>query len=100
VEKVEYSVTPEKAKTLVEFGTSTPNMGDQIAAGGSIIRNDISGDVLSRSTNITNSQQAGDSDGSGSGTFPLVGELISQNTDGTWEVEGRNGEVYSNVEVI
>lgn len=99
IEKVEYSITPEKAVTTAEFGTSQPNMGDQIAAGGSIIRNDIDDSILSRSQNITNSNQAGTEEQRNQ-TFPVPGELIEKNSDGTWVVEAEDGVRYENVNVV
>jgi len=92
IEKIETSVTPEAAKTRIDFGTSKPNLADQIEAGSSMIRNDISNNVAQYSTSGKETES--------SDTFPIVGELVEQNDDGTWLVDGEDGSTYDNVRVI
>lgn len=89
VEQVEYTVTPEEAKTVIDFGTQDPNMADIIQSGGEMLRTDISDDVKDHT-----------SSGEFSQGFPQVGTLIEENDDGTWVVEGRDGVTYESVEVI
>jgi len=92
IKKVEYTITPEKAKTTMDFGTAEPNLGDMIAAGGQLGRTDISRDIQQLSTGV----------GAGTGNVgaQVVGELDSQNSDGTWRVIGEDGNTYDNVRVI
>ncbi|AGM11295.1 hypothetical protein HHTV1_40 [Haloarcula hispanica tailed virus 1] len=99
IEKVETRITPEEAKTMIDFGTSKPNLADQIGAGSSMIRNDISGNVAQYATSVTTSSEV-TNELQEAGAFPIVGELISQNDDGTWQVEGEDGTTYDNVRVI
>lgn len=89
VKKVEYSITPEKAVTTVDFGTSKRNLGDVIGSGGGLVRNDIDSGI----------RQFSDREGSGGGIV-AVGELDEQNDDGTWTVIGEDGNTYENVRVI
>jgi len=103
VKKVKYSVTPEEAKTLIDFGSSKPNLADQIGAGSSMIRNDISSNVAQYATSVTTSNQVNKQEGGESTTIEdggLVGTLVSQNADGTWVVDGEDGNTYDNVRVI
>jgi hypothetical protein len=101
IEKVETRITPEEAKTLIDFGSSKPNLADQIGAGSSMIRNDISNNVAQYATSVTTSNQVNQEgdfttlEGGG-----LVGTLVSQNDDGTWVVDGEDGNRYENVRVI
>ena len=95
IEKVEYTVTPETAKTTIDFGTSKRNLGDLIGSGGSLVRNDISGSIRQFSTRTGQATE----EGAGGGLL-VVGELISQNDDGTWKVKGEDGNTYENVRVI
>ena len=99
IEKVETRITPEEAKTMIDFGTSKPNLADQIGAGNSMIRNDISSNVAQYASSVTTSQEV-TQELQEAGAFPIVGELISQNDDGTWQVEGEDGTTYDNVRVI
>lgn len=99
VKKVETRVTPEAAKTVLDFGTSRPNLADQIRAGSTMIRNDISGDIAQMSTTIQATEQSGD-ESTSEDSFPVVGTLQSQNDDGTWQVEAEDGTTYDNVRVI
>lgn len=88
IETVEYRITPETAKTTIDFGVSKRNMGDVISGSG---RSDISRNI----------QQIGRAPGGGGDdTFPLVGTLVSKNEDGTWKIDGENGVTYDDVRVI
>lgn len=100
IEKVETRITPEKAKTTIDFGTSKPNLADQIGAGNSMIRNDISNNVAQYAQTVTTSKQVQDDQSTSADDMPIVGELVSQNDDGTWTVEGEDGNTYENVRVI
>jgi hypothetical protein len=98
VEKVETRVTPESATTKIDFGSSKPNLADQIAAGSSMIRNDISDNVAQYATSVTGDAQG---DGAASvGAFPIVGTLVSREDGGRWTVEGEDGNTYTDVKVI
>jgi len=94
VKKVEYSITPEAAKTTIDFGTSKRNLGDVIGSGGSLVRNDVSSSIQQFS------DRAGGDQAAGSGGLLVVGTLDSQNDDGTWTVTGEDGNTYENVRVI
>jgi hypothetical protein len=100
IEKVETRVTPEEAKTLIDFGSSKPNLADQIGAGSSMIRNDISNNVAQYATSVTTTRQVQDDESTSQDDFPIVGTLVSQNDDGTWQVETETGETFDNVRVI
>jgi hypothetical protein len=100
IEKVETRVTPEEAKTLIDFGSSKPNLADQIGAGSSMIRNDISNNVAQHATSVTTTGQVQDNQSTAQDNFPIVGTLVSQNDDGTWQVETETGETFDNVRVI
>jgi len=105
VEKVEYTVTPNSATTEVEFGTVRPNLADVIRSGGNIIRNDISSNVAQYSTSVSTSKNSVTKKTlqevvAEVEKFPVVGTLSSQNDDGTWTVDGDDGETYENVQVI
>jgi len=100
IEKVETRVTPEEAKTLIDFGSSKPNLADQIGAGSSMIRNDISNNVAQYATSVTTTRQVQDDGSTSQDDFPIVGTLVSQNDDGTWQVETETGETFDNVRVI
>jgi outer membrane protein OmpA-like peptidoglycan-associated protein len=95
VKSVEYSVTPEAAKTAIDFGTSKRNLGDLIGSGGSLIRNDISNNIQQFSD-----RSGGTAGGGQAGGLLVVGTLQSRNDDGTWVVDGEDGETYNNVRVI
>ena len=94
VKKVEYTVNPETSKTTIDFGTSKRNLGDVIGSGGSLVRNDIDQGIQQFSD-----RGGTDSEGGGAG-LAIVGTLQSQNDDGTWVVQGEDGNTYSNVRVI
>lgn len=94
VKKVEYSVTPESAKTTIDFGMAKRNLGDMFQSGGSIQRQDISDSIRQFEQNVGE-----DGDGGSDGLL-VVGTLDSQNDDGTWEVSGEDGNTYSDVRVI
>jgi len=95
VKKVEYSITPEEAKTTIDFGSPKRNLGSVIGSGGSLLRNDISSSIQQYSTRTGDNQ-----DGAGGGGLLVVGTLDSQNDDGTWVVSGEDGNTYDNVRVI
>jgi len=99
IEKVETRITPEEAKTMIDFGTSKPNLADQIGAGSSMIRNDISSNVAQYASSVTTSSEV-TNELQEAGAFPIVGTLISQNDDGTWQVEAEDGTTFDNVRVI
>lgn len=100
IEKVETRITPEEAKTMIDFGTSKPNMADQIGAGSSMIRNDISNNVAQHASSVTTSEQVDQEGTTIEGGGGLVGTLVEQNADGTWVVEAEDGNTYENVRVI
>lgn len=128
IEKVETRVTPESAKTLIDFGSAKPTLADQMGAGSSMIRNDISNNVSKHTTTITSTKNSTTEktvmqvlqnfssedveklsefvynisveDAQDRAKFPITGTLDSQNSDGTWEVTGDDSNTYSDVEVI
>jgi len=101
ISQVETHVEPDEAKTEVDFGTKRPNTSDVISAlmgggaGGLVsVRGGLSNDV--------SQYLGGGSDGTvgGASGFPIVGEIVEANEDGTYVVEGENGETYSSVRLI
>lgn len=95
VKKVEYSITPEDAVTTIDFGTSKRNLGDVIGSGGTLVRNDIDQGIQQFTD-----RAADDGSGTGGAGLVVVGELISQNDDGTWTVQTEDGTTYEDVRVI
>lgn len=97
---VETHVESDDARTEVDFGTKRPNTSDVIQAlmgGGG-----ISGLAATRGglSNDISQYLQGEGSGSGPGGFPIVGTIQSQNDDGTFVVQGENGETYDSVRVI
>jgi hypothetical protein len=88
VQKVEYQVAPDEAKTNVEFGTKRPTATESIgqAAVNQIIQR-------------RNSATSGGSNVVG-GFDPVVGEVTAVNDDGTVNVSAENGETYENVRIV
>lgn len=99
IDKVEYRITPTEAKTKIDFGTKRANLADHIAAGGNMVRNDVSNTTARYSESITKSNQITEEQ-ERQDRFPIVGELIEQNRDGTWQVETEDGETFDSVRVI
>jgi len=98
VQKVAYRVTPNDAKTEVDFGIRRPNVADMIRSGGGIMRTDLDSDINEFAQNTPGGVGGG---GSGDdGPFPVVGTLEKQKRDGTWQVKGEDGNLYDNVRVI
>jgi len=89
VEKVEYSVAPDEAKTEVEFGTkrktATETIGDAAV-----------NEIIQRRKSVN---QQGGSNVVG-GFDPVVGEIQEINDDGTATVSAENGETYENVRIV
>jgi hypothetical protein len=98
VEKVETRVTPESATTVLDFGSSKPNLADQIESGSSMIRDDISSNVAQYATSVS-SGGPGDG-GEAADAFPVLGTAVDSNDTGTWQVETEAGERYDDVQVF
>lgn len=89
VEKVEYQVAPDEAKTEIEFGTkrktATETIGDAAV-----------NEIIQRRKSV---RQSGGENVVG-GFDPVVGEITELNDDGTATVSAENGETYENVRII
>jgi len=97
VKAVEYTVATDEATTKIDFGVTEPKTGDLIqaasgAGGLGSVRNDLSSG-LQNNLQDTATQQS-------DGTFPLKGTIQQRNDDGTWVVQGEDGETYDNVEIV
>lgn len=86
VEKVEYQVKPQEAKTEIEFGTkrrtATETIGDAAV-----------NEIIQRRKSVEGGSVAG-------GFKPVAGTIEQVNDDGTVTVSAENGETYENVRVV
>lgn len=88
IQKVEYQVSPQEAKTEIEFGTKRPTATESI--GKAAVNEIVQRRKSSRSggTNVVG------------GFDPVVGTIEKVNDDGTATVSAENGETYENVRIV
>ncbi|PSQ46034.1 hypothetical protein BRD15_10235 [Halobacteriales archaeon SW_6_65_15] len=110
VKSVEYQVATDEAYTKMDWGITEPKTGDMIRATSSVsggggggagggftqfLRNDLSESVTKQVDNNETTKNFITEQGG-----PVVGTIQSANDDGTFVVQGENGETYDNVRVI
>lgn len=89
VQKVEFQVSPQEAKTMVEFGTKRPTASETVG-------NAAINEIIQRRKSVS---QSGGSNVVG-GFDPVVGTIEKINDDGTATVSAENGETYENVRIV
>jgi len=109
IQKVEYTVAVDEAQTKIDWGLSEPSTGDMIKATSSTIQGGGGGggggftqflrNDLSETTQQT-VDQGQTQGGAFAGGFPLVGTIKEANDNGTFDVQGEDGNLYENVRVI
>lgn len=96
IKTVEYTVSDRVAETKIDWGLPEPVLADMVKSAGSgglgaATRDDVKQSVQSK-VNVQEQLEAESN--------IVVGTLQSQNDDGTWTVDGRDGVTYDDVEII
>lgn len=94
VKAVEWRVEADEAKTEVDFGLKRPNTSDIVSSltSGKSLRGDVSSDIRSLVQNENGVV--------GGGFRPVVGDIVEENSDGTFVVQTVDGETYDSVQVV
>lgn len=104
VEKVEFRLTTQEARTEIDFGQARPDATEMI---GNVAISEIvsrsNRDTfmsLSSSTSLTGLNQEFNQVAGGGGFAAVAGTITKEYADGTVKVEGDDGEIYDRVEIV
>lgn len=94
VEKVEYHVKPQEAKTAIEFGVKRKTASEVI---GDVAITEL---IKRQKSGASGSGVLTPSGGDGSGFTPTVGTIDEVNGDGTVDIDAEDGETYEDVRIV